>query len=98
MATQRSESQTAAIVRVPGICGGSPTIEGTRIRVADIVGLQRIEGESVEGILEGYPHLSREQVEAALAFYEQNRSEIDRYMEEEAALYARELKRQRQST
>jgi len=98
MATQRSQSKTAAIVRVPGICGGSPTIEGTRIRVADVVYYDREFNGDIEVIREGYPHLSRGQVEAALAFYEQNRSEIDRYMEEEAALYARELERQRQST
>ena len=98
MATQRSQSKTAAIVRIPGICGGSPTIEGTRIRVADVVGLRRIEGEGVESVLAAYPHLSRAQVQCALAYYAEHKREIDRYMEEEEALYAKELWRQNHST
>ena len=98
MATQRSQSHTAAIVSNPKICGGSPTIAGTRIRVSDIVLCQRIEGEDVAGILEAYPHLTREQVECALGYYEQHRAAIDRYIEEEKILATKARWQQQHST
>jgi uncharacterized protein (DUF433 family) len=44
------------IVRVPGICGGRPTIKGTRITVQLIAELYKA-GDSVEEMLQGYPHL-----------------------------------------
>jgi len=46
---------------------GKPVIEGTRITVELI--LTRLgEGRSVADIVEEYPHLSRQQVEAAIAY------------------------------
>ncbi len=46
---------------------GKPVIEGTRITVELI--LTRLgEGRTVADIVEEYPHLSREQVEAAIAY------------------------------
>lgn len=46
---------------------GKPRIKGTRISVELL--LDRLaDGWSVEDILESYPHLTREDVQAALAF------------------------------
>lgn len=58
---------TPRIISDPGIMTGKPVIEGTRITVELI--LTRLgEGRSVADIVEEYPHLSREQVEAAIAY------------------------------
>ncbi|RLG36964.1 MAG: hypothetical protein DRO01_07645 [Thermoproteota archaeon] len=64
------------VVKTPGVLGGSARIEGTRIAVWMIVSLIR-SGWTVEQILEEYPGLTREQVEEALAYYEEHRDEVD---------------------
>lgn len=68
--------------------GGSPCIDGTRLRVADIVLLKRFEGLNANEISTYYARpLTVEQVEAALAFYESHRAEIDDDIEAEDALF-----------
>jgi uncharacterized protein (DUF433 family) len=51
----------------PDVMLGKPVIRGTRITVENI--LERLgAGESVEDVLEAYPQLSAELIQAALAF------------------------------
>ncbi len=55
------------IVTDPGILSGKPVIRGTRVSVALI--LQAVaSGMTVDDILRGYPHLTREGVLAALEY------------------------------
>ena len=55
------------IVVNPDILVGKPIIKGTRISVELL--LDRFaDGWSYDDILEAYPHLTREQVQAAVAF------------------------------
>jgi uncharacterized protein (DUF433 family) len=55
------------IISDPRIMMGKPVIEGTRITVELI--LTRLgEGRSVADILAEYPHLTREQVRAAIEY------------------------------
>lgn len=65
---------------------GQPTavIHGTNIRVQTIVTLHHRWHDSVDTIADNY-QLSREQVEAALAFYAQHRQEIDAQIAAEEA-------------
>lgn len=51
----------------PNIMLGKPTIKGTRITV-EIILRKMSEGMTVEGLLEAYPSLSREDVLAALSY------------------------------
>ena len=51
----------------PNICFGKPTIRGTRIWVSLILD-QLAEGTTFEGIVENYPHLTREDILAAIAY------------------------------
>jgi len=51
----------------PAICGGKPTIRGTRMRVSDIVDMIA-EGASPEEILEDFPYLARDDIQAALKY------------------------------
>ena len=43
------------------ICGGRPTIDGTRITVKTIIG-HLLEGDSEEILLQGFPRLTKEDI------------------------------------
>ncbi len=43
------------------ICGGRPTIDGTRITIKTILGYI-VAGDTDEDILEGYPRLTKEDI------------------------------------
>lgn len=51
----------------PAICNGKPVIRGKRITVQTIIGYLA-EGESKEEILNQYPSLEPEDIDAALKF------------------------------
>lgn len=51
----------------PRRCGGSPVIRGTRIPVAVLLD-HLAAGESWESLVEGYPELSRDDIQAALRY------------------------------
>ena len=55
------------IVMNPDILVGKPTIKGTRISVELILGWLG-SGWGVDDVLENYPHITREDVLAALSF------------------------------
>lgn len=55
------------IERNPKVMLGKPVIKGTRITVELIVELMA-EGASPDDIVESYPHLTLEQIRAALAY------------------------------
>ena len=50
-----------------GTCGGRPRIKGTRISVGFLLGLKAA-GWSEVRILESYPHLTREDLQAMFAY------------------------------
>ncbi|MBI3540882.1 MAG: DUF433 domain-containing protein [Deltaproteobacteria bacterium] len=51
----------------PKIFGGKPIIRGRRIAVEHILGMLAA-GDSLETILEGYPWMEKEDVQACLAY------------------------------
>lgn len=55
------------IVADPMVCSGSPTIRGTRVMVGNVLGLFA-GGYTANAILETYPRLSMQDVEAALEY------------------------------
>jgi uncharacterized protein (DUF433 family) len=55
------------IVRNPRICGGEPTIKGTRITVRTVLA-SLAEGATVEEILKDFPSLNSKSVRAVIAF------------------------------
>lgn len=55
------------IVSHPDVLGGKPVIRGTRIAVAFILKLLA-SGWTIDQILENYPHLTKEGIQAALAY------------------------------
>jgi len=67
----------AYITRQSGVRGGNPIVVGTRIGVHDVIGLLQ-NGETVDTIVtQSFPGLTRAQVYECLAYYEDNRGEID---------------------
>jgi len=55
------------IVVDPKICSGKPIIKGTRIMVKNILGMLA-GGYGIERILNAYPELTREMIQAALEY------------------------------
>ena len=61
---------------------GKPCIAGTGIRVWDIYVLNERQGKTADEIVAAYPHISLADVHAALAYYWDNKADIDRQMRE----------------
>ncbi|MBD2292059.1 DUF433 domain-containing protein [Anabaena sphaerica FACHB-251] len=55
------------ITQIPGQCGGRPCIRGMRIRVSDILEMLA-ENVSINEILEDFPDLEIEDIQACLIF------------------------------
>lgn len=70
------------IVKVEGVLGGQAIIEGTRIAVWHVVGYYYKVGMSVEDMLAEWPYLRPAQLFSALAYYHDNKPEIDAVREE----------------
>ena len=62
------------------IAGNEPILLGTRIRVALLYAMAEKAGMSVEQIASGYPHLTVEQIEDALAYAHANREKMEEYL------------------
>lgn len=78
MATALKPSAYPHIVETPGVRGGRPRIEGTRITVMDIVSLERL-GISPEQMRTHFASrpLTLAEVYSALGFYHDHKAEID---------------------
>lgn len=70
------------IVKVNGVCGGEAIIEGTRIAVWHVVDYYYKVGMSVDEIVADWDNLTSSQVFSALAYYHDNRKEIDQVRQE----------------
>jgi len=56
-----------AIVRDPQICGGQPTIRGTRVLLRTVLA-SLADGDSVDDIVRSFPTLNAQDVAAVIAF------------------------------
>jgi len=61
----------------PTVCGGSPRIVGTRFSVRVVVGYILHQGLTPEELHTAFPHLSLAAIYDALAYYYDNREDID---------------------
>src|SRR4051794_8881430 len=68
---------TQHIAKTPGVCGGRACIAGHRIRVLDIVVWHEKRGFSPDEIVDLFPGITLADVYAALAYYFDNREEIE---------------------
>lgn len=74
-------AQTDRITKTAGVCGGDACIRGHRIPVWAVINYRRL-GDGWGDILRAYPTLSQTDLEAAWQYYQNNREEIDRAIEE----------------
>lgn len=65
------------IRKTPGVCGGRACIAGHRVRVVDIVVWHEKRGYSPDEIVDMFPGITLADVYAALAYYFDNRAEIE---------------------
>ena len=80
------------IVKAPDTCAGLPRIEGTRITVNLIVTEVVRARKTPEEVLINHPHLTLAQIHAALAYYFDNRAEVDAALQQ-SDLLAEDLRR-----
>jgi uncharacterized protein (DUF433 family) len=78
------------IMKTPGVCGGRACIAGHRIRVMDVVVWHEMRGYSADEVVDMFPGITLADVHAALAYYFDNRAEIeaDFRKDEECARFA----------
>ena len=55
------------ITRDPSICGGEPTLKGTRVTLRTVLA-SLADGDSVDTIVKSFPTLSEQQVKEVIAF------------------------------
>src|SRR3989338_11559874 len=72
------------ITHNPKICGGKACIEGTRIRVIDIIERYKILNESPEEIAEGFA-IDIDAVFAAISYYYKHTAEIKNEIDKDKA-------------
>lgn len=84
-----SATEHPYITRVPGKRGGRPIIRGTGITVSLIAGLYKA-GDTVDEILESYPHLRPSWIHDAIGYYLDHQNEIEREIRESRMEYLTE--------
>ena len=74
------------IIKDPSVCSGRPCIEGTRVRVVDVLALHQ-NGLNAEQIVKEFTTLSGPaDVYAALLYYHDHKSEIEADLKQDEAL------------
>ncbi|MGK7872792.1 MAG: DUF433 domain-containing protein [Xenococcaceae cyanobacterium] len=71
-----TNTQTILIQKTPGVCGGNARIRNTRIPVWTLISFRQ-QGASDEELLRNYPGLTKQDLEAAWAYYQEHPGEID---------------------
>ena len=81
-------STHAGIVKTPEVLGGKPRIEGVRVGVLQVGDYVREVGMDVETVMSEL-RLSREQVEAALEYYDDHPDEMETLRAQREASFRR---------
>lgn len=62
-----SEDREPRIISTPGVCGGRPRLQGTRLTVHDVLGALAA-GDTIEELLVDFPYLTRDDFAAVLRY------------------------------
>ncbi len=62
-----TEAREPKIISTPGVCGGRPRLQGTRLTVHDVLGALAA-GDTIEELLVDFPYLTREDFAAVLRY------------------------------
>jgi uncharacterized protein (DUF433 family) len=85
--TEALKTEHPHIVRLPGVCGGEPVIDGLRVTVRHVATLHQ-RGETISDIAEALG-LMEGQVFHALSYFFDHRDEIQALIAEEEQAHAR---------
>jgi uncharacterized protein (DUF433 family) len=77
MSQYDTDPRNATIIKVAGKLGGKAHVSGTKLPVWGILSYVK-GGHSKKDILEGFPSLTPEGLDAAIAYYAEHREEIER--------------------
>jgi uncharacterized protein (DUF433 family) len=77
-----TKTTPALIQKTPGVCGGDACIRNTRIAVWMMVELKK-QNASEQRILNAFPDLTREDLEAAWNYYRNHSAEIESALHEQ---------------
>jgi uncharacterized protein (DUF433 family) len=75
---------SSRITKTPGVCGGDACFQGHRIPVWSLVRLRQVGAEDAK-ILVAFPTIIEADLDAAFAYYDAHREEIDRNIRENEA-------------
>ena len=89
-------STTIGIVRTADVLHGRPRIDGTRVGVYTLGVAARDHGASIEDLLDAYPDLDREEIEAALDYYDDHPELMD-YIRTQKRLWKEDVIKQSQA-
>lgn len=81
-------SRHVEIVKTPDVLGGKPRVEGVRVGVLQVGDYVRELGMDIETVMDEL-RLSREQVEAALAYYDDHPDEMQTLRAQREASFRR---------
>lgn len=88
-AEERAEWVGDTTIReTPGVCGGYPCVGHTRISVRSVVIIYRETGHNFEETAAVFPQLTREQIQAALDYYERHPARVDEDIARNARAWA----------
>ncbi len=71
------------IVKTPGVVGGKPRINGTRLAVHHVIVAYVHQGATIEELVDTWETISPAQIYAALAYYYDHQEEIEQLIEAE---------------
>lgn len=75
-ASNVEQTEHPHIIRTEGVCGGRPHVKGSRISVRHIAEAYKA-GDTVEEVLQQYPHLTPASVFDAISYYLDHQEEIE---------------------
>lgn len=65
------------VTKIPGVQGGAPVLRGTRTPVGTVVAYYQTYCQDRNEVAAALPHLTMQQIDAALAYYEHHKEEVD---------------------
>ncbi len=87
-------TKARSVIQDDDICGGIPILEGTRIRVSDVVIHTEYHEKTPEEVVSSFPALSVADVYAALTYYHERPTLIRKEIREREAFLSQKAKEQ----
>ena len=87
-------NEVRTVVQENDVCGDDPILEGTRIRVSDVVAQVEYREKTPEEVVSSFPALSVADVSAALTYYHERPSQIRKEIGSREDVLSRKAKKQ----